>query len=392
MTNTQYDAATLAAYDAGAASFAQDWESQPAGSDLHDAIMRFFKPGGPTADIGCGSGRDTAWLCAHGFAATGFDGAQGLLQEARKRHPGVSFLNAMLPDLMDIADSSFANILCETVIMHLPAPAIPIAVRRMANILMPGGTLYLSWRVTDNAHRRDEHRRLYTVFDPNLVLHALTGMELLLDEQVESLSSGKLIRRAVARKPKRETAMSHFDEQPVLADDTVHLRPARADDWAALYAVARDPAIWAVHPIPWRWQETSFRGFFDRCLASGRALVIEDAVSGAVIGLSRYDRERAEDDEIEIGWTFLARDRWGGATNAAVKRLMIAHALTRFERVIFLIGESNLRSRRALEKIGGTLTPRHVDTPVEGQIIRHLVYAIDRTAFAKTLSIGSYLL
>ncbi len=69
------DTATIAAYDADAASFAEDWETQPPPTDLQDAVRRFFQPGS-TADIGCGSGRDTAWLAANGFAATGFDASE----------------------------------------------------------------------------------------------------------------------------------------------------------------------------------------------------------------------------------------------------------------------------------------------------------------------------
>ncbi len=176
--------------------------------------------------------------------------------------------------------------------------------------------------------------------------------------------------------------MTGFDYQPFLTDGTVRLRPLQAQDWAALYNVARDPAIWAVHPSPDRWQEESFREFFGSCLASGGALVIEDAQTGTVIGSSRYDRERAEDGEIEIGWTFLARERWGGPTNAAVKRLMITHALTQYKRAIFLVGASNIRSRRAMEKIGGTLTSRVLDIPIKLRLVPYVVYAIDRAAFA----------
>jgi N-acetyltransferase len=172
-----------------------------------------------------------------------------------------------------------------------------------------------------------------------------------------------------------------FDPQPTLSDGAVRLRPMRGADRAALYEVARDPAIWALHPAQDRWKEDGFRAFFDLCLASGGALVIEDAASGAVIGASRYDRERAEAGEVEIGWTFLARDRWGGVTNGAVKRLMIAHALAHFDRVIFLIGAQNLRSRRAVEKIGGRLTPRPYDAPMAGRSVRHVIYAIDRAGF-----------
>jgi RimJ/RimL family protein N-acetyltransferase len=176
--------------------------------------------------------------------------------------------------------------------------------------------------------------------------------------------------------------VNSFDYQPRLADDSLSLRPLCADDWPALYAVARDRAIWAVHPAPNRWQEALFRSYFDSCLASGGALVIEDASTHEVLGLSRYDRDRAEAGEIEIGWTFLACNRWGGPTNLAVKRLMVAHALASFDRVIFLIGEDNARSRRALEKIGGRLMARQYDALIDGSPVRHVFYAIDRAGFA----------
>jgi RimJ/RimL family protein N-acetyltransferase len=170
--------------------------------------------------------------------------------------------------------------------------------------------------------------------------------------------------------------------QPSLLHPRVKLRPLHVDDWAALYAVASDPLIWAVHPAHDRWQEPVFRRFFDEALASGGALVAIDPATNNLIGSSRFDRTRAELGEIEIGWTFLARRYWGGPTNAALKFLMVGHALTQFDRVIFLVGETNLRSRRALEKIGGQLTNREHFAEMAGTMVRHVIYAIDRASFA----------
>ena len=194
------DQATLAAYDRDANGFATDWETQPAPTDLHATVKKFFISGGLTADIGCGSGRDAAWLALNGYPAQGFDASDGLLGEARLRHPQVPFAAAVLPELAGIADGSFANVLCETVIMHLEPGAVTPAVERMLSLLAPGGILYLSWRVTEGADRRDEHGRLYAAFEPERVLRAIAGTEVLLDEQVGSISSGKLIRRIVVRK------------------------------------------------------------------------------------------------------------------------------------------------------------------------------------------------
>ncbi len=176
--------------------------------------------------------------------------------------------------------------------------------------------------------------------------------------------------------------MTGFDFQPSLATAQVKLRPLAPGDWDALFAVAADPLIWAIHPAHDRWQEPVFRRFFDEALASGGALVAIDPATGAIIGSSRFDTGRAEPGENEIGWTFLARSHWGGTTNTAMKALMVGHALAHFERVIFLIGETNLRSRRALEKIGGTLTDRIFDSEMTGGTVRHVIYSIDRAGFA----------
>ncbi|WP_419807248.1 GNAT family N-acetyltransferase [Sphingomonas sp.] len=169
-----------------------------------------------------------------------------------------------------------------------------------------------------------------------------------------------------------------IDRQPTLTGERVALRPLRGDDWDALFAIAADPAIWAVHPAHDRWQEPVFRRFFDDALASSGALTIVDRATGVVIGSSRYGEYDADRDRIEIGWTFLARAHWGGAVNGEVKRLMIDHAFADVPRVVFWVGEDNVRSRRALEKIGATPTDETEDRSMATGIVRHLVYAIAR--------------
>jgi SAM-dependent methyltransferase len=194
------DAETLQAYDAAAEAFADDWDSQPAGTDLQALVRRFFTPG-PTADIGCGSGRDAAWLTANGFPTIGVDPSAGLLAEARRRHPDITFRTAALPELQDVAEGTFVNVLCETVIMHLEPSAVADSVRRLMDILQPGGTLYLTWRVTQGSDQRDDAGRLYAVVEPDVVRTALNPAEVLLEEELTSSSSRKTIHRLIARKP-----------------------------------------------------------------------------------------------------------------------------------------------------------------------------------------------
>jgi len=144
-----------------------------------------------------------------------------------------------------------------------------------------------------------------------------------------------------------------FDYQPVLKGALVELRPLRSQDYDDLYASAADPLIWEQHPVKNRHEEESFQIFFGDALASGGALVALDASTKQIIGSSRFHGYDEQRSEVEIGWTFLSRPYWGGAYNGAMKRLMLGHAFRFVNYVVFLVGPQNVRSQRAVEKIGG---------------------------------------
>ena len=147
--------------------------------------------------------------------------------------------------------------------------------------------------------------------------------------------------------------MPEPDFQPTLTGPTVVVRPISADDWSALFAAGSDPEIWKVHPRFNRYTEPEFRKYFDSAVASKMAFVFVDRSTGELIGSSRYYGYEPELSEIEIGWTFVVRSYWGGATNREVKRLMLDHAFTLVDTVIFWVGEQNWRSQGAMTKIGG---------------------------------------
>ena len=170
-----------------------------------------------------------------------------------------------------------------------------------------------------------------------------------------------------------------FDYQPVLKGELVELAPLRSEDYDDLSAVAADPLIWEQHPAGNRHEEESFQAFFREALTSGGALIAIDTNTQRVIGSSRfhgYDKARCE---VEIGWTFLARTHWGGIYNGAMKQLMLQHAFRSVNRVVFLIGPQNLRSQRAVEKIGGV----RVGSRSDGAGRDSYVYRITRSTFAQ---------
>jgi len=143
-----------------------------------------------------------------------------------------------------------------------------------------------------------------------------------------------------------------FDLQPDLKGELIDLRPLKPEDWDDLFAVASDPHIWEQHPESDRYKEDVFRVFFREALESGGAFVVIDAKTQQIIGSTRFYGYDPERSEIEIGWTFLARKYWGGRYNREMKQLMLAHAFKFVESVVFFVGENNVRSQKATERIG----------------------------------------
>jgi N-acetyltransferase len=173
-----------------------------------------------------------------------------------------------------------------------------------------------------------------------------------------------------------ESDMS-FDLQPILKGELVELKPLRAEHFQDLYAVAADPLIWEQHPNQDRYKEVVFRVFFREALESGGALLAIDSKDGRIIGSSRFYGYDKEKSEIEIGWTFLARSYWGGLYNAEMKQLMLSHAFRFVDSVIFLVGVQNLRSQKAVEKIGGV----RVGSRPNGAAVESFVYHITASNF-----------
>lgn len=170
----------------------------------------------------------------------------------------------------------------------------------------------------------------------------------------------------------------HFDLQPTLKGTLLELRPLRTTDYHDLYKVASDPLIWEQHPNSDRYKEVIFKIFFREAIESHGALIAIDSKTGQIIGSSRFHGYDKDKSEIEIGWTFLVRNYWGGVYNKEMKHLMLRHAFKYVINVIFLIGPQNMRSQRAIEKIGGIRVGKRLD----GSGRESLVYQITASTFA----------
>jgi RimJ/RimL family protein N-acetyltransferase len=170
----------------------------------------------------------------------------------------------------------------------------------------------------------------------------------------------------------------NFELQPTLSNERIRLQPLQSTDFDALFAVAADPLVWAQHPNPDRYQRPHFERFFQGALESGGAFLATDAQSGEVLGSSRYYDLGLQPDSVMIGYTFLGRNCWGQGYNQAMKQLMIDHALRFVPTIYFHVGINNIRSRTAMERLGGQFV-RELVVEYYGEPPRHNVeYKIDR--------------
>jgi N-acetyltransferase len=172
-----------------------------------------------------------------------------------------------------------------------------------------------------------------------------------------------------------------FDSQPTLTGPLIELRPLQSSDFEALYQVASDPLIWDQHPDKSRSTREGFAAFFANALEARGTLVAVNRKDGGTIGCSRFHTYRPEHRDITVGYTFLARSCWGGTYNGEMKRLMLTHAFQFVDSVRFLVAEQNLRSRRAVEKLGA------VDVGAEEHRelgIVHRIYKLERERYCKS--------
>lgn len=169
-----------------------------------------------------------------------------------------------------------------------------------------------------------------------------------------------------------------FDLQPTLIGELIEIRPLAPGDFEALFAAAGDPLIWEQHPESDRHQRDVFQRYFAGAIESRGAFAVIERKSGRIIGSSRYCNLDPVEREVEIGWTFLERAFWGGSYNRELKALMLDHAFRFVDRVVFVVGENNHRSQKALEKIGARFLKSAQLRERDGTLKPNLVFVITR--------------
>lgn len=146
----------------------------------------------------------------------------------------------------------------------------------------------------------------------------------------------------------------NIDLQPLLKDELITLRPIVESDFDELFLVASDPFIWEQHPSKERYLKQNFTPYFQEAVEWKSGFVVIDNKTGRLIGNTRYYDLNPTTLSVGIGYTFLAKEYWGGVYNRAMKTLLLNHGFQNGIRsVLFHIGIDNKRSQKAVEKLGG---------------------------------------
>jgi N-acetyltransferase len=143
-----------------------------------------------------------------------------------------------------------------------------------------------------------------------------------------------------------------FETPSFLENNLVRLRLLQEDDFETLFKVASDPLIWEQHPNRERYQRPVFEVYFKGAMECKMAFLVSDKRTGETIGCSRFYDFNEQNKTICIGYTFLSRNCWGKSFNKSLKTIMLNHAFKFVDTVIFHVGNKNIRSQKAMEKLG----------------------------------------
>lgn len=145
-----------------------------------------------------------------------------------------------------------------------------------------------------------------------------------------------------------------------LSGTNICLRPLRPDHFERLIEMGRDPRIWTNFPSD-RSDPTVHRRCLEAMYAEMQAgqmhaFVIEKTENGEIAGLTRLFHLNPTHRHCEIG-TWLGTEYWHSGINTESKFLLMAYCFEHLQmlRVQFRTDADNLRSRKALEKLGAQL-------------------------------------
>lgn len=153
--------------------------------------------------------------------------------------------------------------------------------------------------------------------------------------------------------------MMDFSKDIILETGKVRLEPLQDHHYNAFEAIAlRQPDLIQFSPFPFGTREAT-RLYFEDAYSGRRAgirypFAVISKETGSFVGSTSIGYVSEKDRRLEIGWTWVDRDLHGSGLNRHCKFLLLNYAFEtlQFERVEFRTDSRNIRSQKAMEKIG----------------------------------------
>lgn len=145
----------------------------------------------------------------------------------------------------------------------------------------------------------------------------------------------------------------------VLQGKTVELHPLEAENFEKLLEAASNQEIWELtsvnYSVPEIFYSNSNAALQGREDGTVYPFVIIDKSTKEIIGTTRFLDIMPSDKKLEIGVTWIKKEYWGSIVNLECKLLLLSYSfdVLNANRVQFRAKADNLRSRKAIEKIGG---------------------------------------
>ncbi|HAY3551368.1 GNAT family N-acetyltransferase [Elizabethkingia meningoseptica] len=146
----------------------------------------------------------------------------------------------------------------------------------------------------------------------------------------------------------------------ILEGSVIDLIPLERENLEELYTAAADKDLWALIPTDCSDKETFYKTYefalSEREAGNQYPFVIRHKQTNKLIGSTRLFEIYPSDKKLEIGWTWITKDYWGTTINLECKLLLLTYCFEALKtnRVQLKTKDTNFRSRKAIEKIGGT--------------------------------------
>jgi SAM-dependent methyltransferase len=153
-------------------------ESMPVERAMLDLFAEMtLAVGTEVADVGCGTGRLLPYLTGRGLSPRGVDLSPGMVEMARREHPGFAYEVADLREL-PFKDGSLAGVVCWFSLIYLAPDSRARAFAELARVVQPGGYLVTAFKHGDGTLHRNGPGSLVGGFGVNFDRYWLSAQEM----------------------------------------------------------------------------------------------------------------------------------------------------------------------------------------------------------------------